>query len=104
MELLMEKQDVAVVRVPLAQHVEIKESSLSQKIVRLPDQVHQELQGSWILNFVIVVNHQLRVEARNRSIQNPLKAACVKIAKLKSCLLIIKLVKELLVPQILLIW
>ena len=42
MKLLMEQKDVAIVGIQLAKHVEVKQSSLPQEIVRLPDYVHQQ--------------------------------------------------------------
>jgi hypothetical protein len=53
----VEQKDVAIVGIQLAEHVEVKQSSLPQKIVWLPNYVHQQFQSCWILDFVIVVNH-----------------------------------------------
>ena len=58
---LMEKQQVAVILVPLGEHVEVHEGPLPQQIVRLANQIDDEINGSWILDFIVVVNHQLAV-------------------------------------------
>lgn len=84
-----------ILSVPLSQHVEIEQGSLPQEIIRLSHEVHEELEGSWVLDLVIIINHQLRIQARNWSTQDPLQAAGVQIAQLLGGQLIVELLKKL---------
>ena len=56
---------MAILWIPLAQHVKIQKSSLSKKTVRLGHNIHQQIESSRILDLVIIVDHQLRVEPRH---------------------------------------
>lgn len=69
----------------------------------MPDEVHQQLERRWILYFVVVVDHQLRVQRRDRPVQNPLEAAGVEIAQLLRRLLVVEFLEEILIAEILLI-
>ena len=63
MELLVEKQNMPVVAVPLREHVEVQESPLPEQIVRLPNEIHEQHERRRVLNLVIVVDHQLGVKS-----------------------------------------
>lgn len=52
-----------ILSVPLSQHVEIEQGSLPQEIIGLSDEVHEELEGGRVLDLVIIINHQLRIQA-----------------------------------------
>ena len=84
-----------ILSVPLGQHVEIEQGSLPQEIIRLSDEVHEELQGGRVLDLVIIINHQLRIQAWHWSTQDPLQAAGIQIAQLLGGQLVVKLLQKL---------
>jgi hypothetical protein len=90
-----------ILGVPLGQHVEIEEGSLPQEIIRLSDEVHEELKGGRVLDLVIIINHQLRIQAWHWPTQDPLQAAGIQIAQLLSGQLVVKLLQKLQVTEIL---
>ena len=104
MELLVEEEDVAVLRVPLTQHVKVKQGPLLEQVIGLANEFHQQFKGSRELNLVIVVDHQLRIEAGNWSVEDPLEAAGVKVAQLECGLLVVEFFQELLILDVFLIF
>lgn len=67
-ELLVHEEYVAVLDIPLCEHVEVKQGSLSQEVVALADKVHEQFKSRWLLDLVVVINHQLRVQVTHGSV------------------------------------